>query len=134
MFLKITSLLQKKNYGFTLIEVMVVVCILAVIIALAIPAIGGYYKNSRAQTNLANAKMIYNASYAYLGSNPNLDPTTITGIIDDTSVLITGNYIDRVPRTAGGGDYNITYDGTGIIVIWDPETDIIPEDDGTYPY
>jgi type IV pilus assembly protein PilA len=131
--LKITGLKQKKNRGFTLIEVMVVVCILAIIIALAIPAIGGYYKNSRAQINLANAKMIYNASNAYLGSNPDQDPTKITGIIAGGSELISGNYISTVPHTAGGGDYTVGYDGTNITVKWGPETDIFPEKDGVYP-
>jgi len=126
MFLKLVSLSNKKNRAFTLIEVMTVICILAVIMALAIPAIGGYYKNSKAQTNLANAKMIYNAASGYLGSNPSAKSVTMTNLLDD-------NYLPYEPTTAGKNGFELSIVDGKPVVTWTAETDIAPESGHTYP-
>lgn len=123
---KLTTLLKKKDRGFTLIEIIVVIAILAVLAALAIPAIAGYIQNSKAQTNLANAKMIYNAASAYLAS----DPTATAVSMDD---LTTGNFLANEPLTAEGNSYGVSYDGTDVTVTWTGETDVTDEAAGTYP-
>ena len=123
---KLTTLLKKKNRGFTLIEIIVVIAILAILAALAIPAIAGYIQNSKAQTNMANGKMIYNAASAYLASNPSeLDV--------DLATLITDNFLASIPQTAEKNDFTLTITDGKPVVTWEPETEIDPEIDGTYP-
>lgn len=125
---KLATLLKKKDRGFTLIEIIVVIAILAVLAALAIPAIAGYIQNSKAQTNLANAKMIYNAASAYIASNPSAADDEVT--MDN---LIAGNFLANEPTTAGGAAYDVSATDGIVSVTWTSETDIDPETGGTYP-
>lgn len=58
--------------GFTLIEIIIVVVALAVISAIALPNITGSIESSRKATDLANAKLIYNATKQTIEKNNTL--------------------------------------------------------------
>ena len=124
---KLTTLLKKKNRGFTLIELIVVIGILAILAALAIPAVAGYLNNSKARTIVSNAKIIYNAGQAFLAANPDLD----TVIYPDDLVDVTGGYLKSEPLTAGGAAYDLAADGSE--VSWTDETTLPAEMGGGYP-
>lgn len=138
MFKKMMLLLNKKNRGFTLIELIVVIGILAILAALAIPAVSGYLENSKARTNVSNAKIIYNAAQAYLAANPDKAPGDIaTGAdtaIPDDSPIITEGYLAAVPKTAENNDYSII-DTSGVLTVeWKAETTLAAENPaGTEP-
>jgi prepilin-type N-terminal cleavage/methylation domain-containing protein len=121
--------------GITLIEVIVVIDILAVLIALAIPAVAAYLENSTAQTNVANAKTIYEAAHAYLTGNSMSDDADInTSALADTDNLITKMYLDKAPLTAKGNTYAVTSVAKVVTVTWKAETDIAAENPaGTAP-
>jgi len=127
--------LKKAKRGFTLIEVIVVIGILAILSALAIPSVAGYIENSKAQTNVANAKMIYNAGEAYLASNSDKAASNLAGLLNGTvagpQLLITGKYIASVPKTAASPatpTYYTLVDTTGVLsVTWIAETNLPAE-------
>ncbi len=56
----------KNNFGFTLIELIVVVAILMVLIALLIPNIVGYINNANRMAVQQNARQVYNAAQTSL--------------------------------------------------------------------
>ena len=51
--------MQKKNSGFTLAELLIVVAIIAVLVAVAIPVFNGQLEKSREATDLANVRSAY---------------------------------------------------------------------------
>ncbi|HWQ89161.1 MAG TPA: type II secretion system protein [Desulfitobacteriaceae bacterium] len=120
---------NRKNHGFTLVELIVVIGILAILAVLAIPAVAGHLENSKAQTNLANAKIIYDAGHAYLATN--LDKTKTDVTLEN---LTADKYLASTPKTALGRSYVIDKSGTDLLITWSKETNIAPESGGKYPY
>lgn len=52
---------QKKKKGFTLIELIIVIAIIAILIALAVPKFMSVTKDAKIKTDIANAKTIESA-------------------------------------------------------------------------
>ena len=61
--------LMKPNHGFTLIELLVVVSIIALLIAILLPALGKARQSARAMQCMNNLRQIETAHYAYLTEN-----------------------------------------------------------------
>jgi len=118
MLQKLNVSLNKKKKGFTLIELIIVIGILAILAVLAIPAVAGYLDNSRAQTNISNAKMIYNAASAYIASNPSAEDDDVT--IDN---LVSNDFLASVPKTAKNAEAGFTLTTTDgkPVITWTNE-------------
>jgi prepilin-type N-terminal cleavage/methylation domain-containing protein len=97
---------KKGQKGFTMIELMVVVVIVGILAAIAIPLYGKYIKNSRVTEATARIGEIITAAKAYAQEhtsdttpfNPTWPPAIGGGIVDLTS----SQYFDYT-ITAGGG-------------------------------
>lgn len=66
---------KKSKKGFTLIELIVVLAILVVLAAIALPTFNGLIDESRQEVAHANARTVYTAAVAYLALHP--DATSI---------------------------------------------------------
>jgi prepilin-type N-terminal cleavage/methylation domain-containing protein len=106
---------NKTKKGFTLVELIAVIAILAILGAVLIPRIGGYQQKARKSNLQSSAKTIVNAIYAY-----NADKTgtasTADKIEDDDSVAdavaLINDEVNTVVINTSGDAYDALKDLT----------------------
>lgn len=108
----------KKETGFTLIEVMIVVLIIGILLNIATPGFISARESSRAKACVGNLKQIDSATQqwcmdkkknaANYGTGPTLDTTATTGLVG------TSGYIRALPVCPSSGAYAVAPVITGI--------------------
>ena len=94
--------LTKK--GFTLVEIMIVVAIIAILAAVAIPNFVKYRRNAQATSCIANLKQIQTAKEQWMMANGK-PPASLSEISGPA------NYIKSTPVCPANGSYTIGSDG-----------------------
>lgn len=112
-----------KDEGFTLIELMVVVLIIAILVAIAIPTFLGQRKNaqdSAAKSNVRNAlateKAYFSVNQVFTATTAELaaiEPNLFGTGADPVSVVIDGAGLSVcLTQMSAGGDYFSVWDGS----------------------
>ena len=97
--------MKHAQKGFTLIEIMIVVAIIAILAAIAIPNFLAYRAQSQRNACIANQKAIANAAEAYSIKNGGAYPETVAKLCEAS----TGNdFLKSEPKCPCGGGYEIT--------------------------
>ena len=128
---------QNKN-GFTLMEMLIVIAIIAVLIAVAIPVFASQLEKAREATDLANVRSAYAqvSTEALLGDSEatvtvnlkqkqadwqSLDPVNIGGIVHSKSQ---GNTVNWIGVAEPNGTCVVSYkEDYGIILNWSGKAD-----------
>lgn len=128
---------QNKN-GFTLMEMLIVIAIIAVLIAVAIPVFASQLEKTREATDLANVRSAYAqvSTEALLGDSEatvtvnlkqkqadwqSVDPVNIGGIVHSKSQ---GDTVNWIGVAAPNGTCVVSYkEDYGIILTWSGKAD-----------
>ncbi|MNO37893.1 putative major pilin subunit [compost metagenome] len=112
---------EENQKGFTLIELLAVIVILGIIAVIAVPLIGNVISNSKANSDVATARQIYDAARLYVIGEHSGDFTNRVVTIDNATSpatdLVGTGYLDNnlvLPSTKGaitGG--TVTFNGEG---------------------
>ena len=103
------KLMSKK--GFTLVELMIVVVILGILVAVAVPIFGAVTKNARIKSCKSNQRVIKGniETYQMTGNDGDqLSITANTSVKEDSGFLklFDGGALPKCPSAAAAGTYN----------------------------
>lgn len=126
---------MKNNQGVTLIELLIVIVVLGIISAFAIPAVGTIISNTEKDAILADAIGIENAAKLYCASNTCIATQSLT--YDQLDDYVQSFDADYYEETKDGGATIATRntDGDWFVTLkakasgqleWTPDTQIVP--------
>ena len=93
--------MRRSAYGFTLIELMIVVAIIAILASIALPAYNNYRRSAAESACLAEMKGYANESLVRLYNDQTVAsaPRTACQTAEDATAI--GNDLDATPHTPG---------------------------------
>jgi prepilin-type N-terminal cleavage/methylation domain-containing protein len=93
---------KKARHGFTLVEIMIVVLIIGILLAIAVPNFIKARETSRTKSCLANLKQIDAGKEQYMmDKNTTTAPGALTDLVGATL------YIKNTPTCPSGGAYTV---------------------------
>lgn len=96
--------MKKNNKGFTLAELLIVVAIIAVLVAIAIPVFTTQLEKSRETTDMANIRSAYAAGTTKALTDKNADGTYYYKPDVDGSLASSGTALGQGTAKDGGAD------------------------------
>jgi prepilin-type N-terminal cleavage/methylation domain-containing protein len=101
------KMLNRRQAGFTLIEIMIVVAIIGLLMAVAIPNLGRARRTTQAKVCVANLRMIQSAKQQWALENGKSDSDT-----PSEQELLPFIENEMFPKCPAGGTYTINPVGT----------------------
>ena len=96
-----TKFVKKMRHGFTLVEIMIVVLIIGILLAIAVPNFIRARESSRAKSCVANLGQMNSATEQWAMDNKKNAGATVAL----TTLVGTSGYIKSTPTCPSGGSY-----------------------------
>ena len=103
--------MKKGQQGFTLIELMIVIAIIGILAAIAIPAYQDYVVRSRVSEGLSLADGAKTAIAEYYTNHGSFPPSNVSAGLA-SAASITGNYVKSVNVGTTAGQIVVTFSST----------------------
>jgi len=126
--------MKSMQKGFTLIELMIVVAIIAILAAIAIPAYQNYVIRSKVTEAMSQLDSAKTGVAEFYQSNGHIPASAASAGFDETAAGggQISNYVLKLTYTAGTGSIDATTQNTGAAAADTPVVTMTPfEQDGT---
>jgi type IV pilus assembly protein PilA len=108
MFNKLSKIVRKNRKGFTLVELMVVVVIIGILVAIAIPVYNSTQTNAKQKACWATERIVEGSAQQFVAAGGTLTACASGAAI---KTLLT-SYLTATPVCPSAGVYSLTVDGT----------------------
>src|SRR5665647_1313654 len=99
---------RKNESGFTLIEIMIVVLIIGILLAIAVPNFVKARETSRTKSCVSNLKQIDSAKEQWaMDFKKNISDEPVQSNLDTEVAGESGQYIKKWPECPSGGNYDV---------------------------
>lgn len=138
--MNLMRLMKKRKSGFTLVELMVVVVIIGILVAIAIPIYGGIQRRAAQRAHDANIRTLKGAASIMITEHGYPDATWTSGTAGTTTyVTIPGDpaidvtlldYLTEWPDVPPLWEHYAAGDLYNVQIGIDGSIDVIPDEDG----